>query len=111
MEDLGVTIPEVRALGGGARSRLWKQIEADVTGRPVVTTKQPDAATLGAAILAGVATGRFSSATEAAGAMVEIADTFEPSARTVSVYDEVYDTYRQTYDALVPVFDTLARAQ
>ena len=111
LEDLGVTIPEVRALGGGARSRLWKQIEADVTGRPVVTTKQPDAATLGAAILAGVATGRFSSATEAAGAMVEIADTFEPSARTVSVYDEVYDTYRQTYDALVPVFDTLARAQ
>lgn len=107
LEDLGVEIPEVRALGGGARSRLWKQIEADVTGRPVVITKQPDAATLGAAILAGVGTGRYSSASEAAREMVEVADTFEPSKVTAEVYDETYETYKQTYDALCPVFDSL----
>ena len=59
LEDLGVDIPEIRSLGGGARSRLWKQIEADVTKRPVLTTRQPDAATLGAAILAGVGLGRY----------------------------------------------------
>ena len=111
LEDLGLVIPEVRALGGGARSRLWKQIEADVTGRPVVTTTQPDAATLGAAILAGVGTGRFTSAAEAAAEMVQIADTFEPQAANVELYGESYGTYLETYDALCPVFDTLAKAK
>lgn len=111
LEDLGVAIPEVRALGGGARSPLWKQIEADVTGRPVVTTKQPDAATLGAAILAGVGTGRYPSAAEAAATMVEVADTFEPSKANREIYNEAYETYKQAYDALGPVFDTLAKVK
>ena len=79
LEDLGVHIPEIRALGGGARSRLWKQIEADVTKRPVLTTRQPDAATLGAAILAGVGLGRYASAEEAAEKMVQI--EARPSSR------------------------------
>jgi xylulokinase len=108
LEDLGVAVPEIRALGGGARSPLWKQIEADVTKRPVLTTRQPDAATLGAAILAGVGEGRFASAQEAAETMVQIDQTFEPRAGLGARYDEVYATYLQTYDALCPVFDALA---
>ena len=108
LEDLGVAVPEIRALGGGARSPLWKQIEADVTKRPVLTTRQPDAATLGAAILAGVGEGRFASAQEAAETMVQIDQTFEPRAEPAARYDEVYATYLQTYDALCPVFDALA---
>jgi xylulokinase len=109
LEDLDLQIPEIRALGGGARSPLWKQIEADVTKRPVLTTKQPDAASLGAAILAGVGLGRYSSAEEAAEGMVQIDHTFEPNPDNFEAYDEAYDAYKQTYDALCPVFDTLAR--
>src|ERR1019366_10412794 len=96
LEDLGVQIPEIRALGGGARSRLWKQIEADVTKRPVLTTRQPDAATLGAAILAGVGLGRYVSAQEAAEEMVQIDETFEPRAGNCGFYDETYAIYKQT---------------
>ena len=111
LEDLGVVVPEIRALGGGARSPLWKQIEADVTKRPVLTTRQPDAATLGAAILAGVGVGRYSSAQEAAESMVQIDETFEPRPELGERYDEVYATYLQTYEALCPVFDSLAGGQ
>ena len=39
VEGMGVPVVEIRALGGGARSRIWKQIEADITGRPVLTTR------------------------------------------------------------------------
>ncbi len=108
LEDLGLEIPEIRALGGGARSRLWKQIEADVTKRPVLTTRQPDAATLGAAILAGVGLGRYASAEEAAEEMVQIDETFEPRPENFRRYDEAYAIYNQTYEALCPVFDSLA---
>jgi xylulokinase len=108
LEELGVEIPEIRALGGGARSRLWKQVEADVTKRPVLTTRQPDAATLGAAILAGVGLGRYASAREAAEKMVQIEETFEPAPETAGRYDEMYAIYNETYQALCPVFDSLA---
>lgn len=111
LEDLDVAVPEIRALGGGARSRLWKQIEADVTKRRVLTTRQPDAATLGAAILAGVGLGRYSSAEEAAESMVQIDETFEPRSELAELYDETYAIYKQTYESLCPVFDALAGVQ
>lgn len=76
----GVTTKEIRALGGGSRSAVWKQIEADVTGLPVTTTKQPDAGALGAAILAGVGAGEFGSIQEGIEATVRVDKVFEPDA-------------------------------
>ncbi len=111
LEDLGVSVSEIRALGGGARSRTWKQIEADVTKRSVLTTRQPEAATLGAAILAGVGLGLYTSAEEAAGRMVQIKETFEPRLELAEHYDEIYAIYGRTYEALCPVFDALGGAQ
>jgi sugar (pentulose or hexulose) kinase len=104
VEEIGIGISSIRSLGGGARSALWKQIEADVTKRPVLTTRDPDAATLGACILAGIATGLYSNVMEAAEAMVGVARTYEPDPRTASLYDEVYETHRALYEALCPLF-------
>ena len=104
IEGLGVQVKEIRALGGGARSRLWKQIEADITGRPVVTTANEEAATLGAAILAGKAVGLYSSIKEAADQMVQIRDRFEPNPAHRGVYDETYRTYVQLYNQSCPLF-------
>jgi xylulokinase len=105
IEGLGVPVKEIRSLGGGARSRVWKQIEADITGRPVLTTTNEEAATLGAAILAGKAVGMFKSVEEAAGQMVQIKDRFEPSPANRTIYDEGFSTYVGLYDALRPIFD------
>jgi len=108
LEELGVEVESIRASGGGARSRLWKQIEADVTKRPVVITEQSDAATLGACILAGAGVGLYGSIAEAAEAMVNMTDIFEPAAENSARYDDSYAEYREAADALAPLFKTLA---
>ncbi len=104
IEGLGVPVNEIRALGGGARSRIWKQIEADITRRPVVTTTNEEAATLGAAILAGKAVGLYASIGEAAGQMVQIKERFEPNRENFALYEEAYQTYVQLYNRLCPLF-------
>lgn len=105
IESLGVPVSEIRALGGGARSRIWKQIEADITHRAVLTTTNEEAATLGAAILAGKAVGLYGSIAEAASQMVQIKERFEPAPSNFAVYDEAYATYVQLYNALCPLFE------
>jgi len=106
IEGLGVQVDEIRALGGGARSRIWKQMEADIVGRPVLTTTNEEAATLGAAILAGKAVGLYSSVEEAAGKMIRIKERFEPTLSNRSIYDETFGTYVKLYNALCPIFET-----
>ena len=105
IEGLGVPVTEVRSLGGGARSSIWKQMEADIVGRPVVTTTNEEAATLGAAILAGKAIGVYSSAEEAAEQMIQIKQRFDPNPANRAVYDEAFSTYIRLYDALCPLFE------
>jgi sugar (pentulose or hexulose) kinase len=105
IEGLNVPVKEIRSLGGGARSRVWKQIEADITQRMVLTTSNEEAATLGAAILAGKAVGLYSSIEEAVEQMVQIKDQFEPSPLNAQVYNDAYQTYVQLYDQLSPMFE------
>jgi sugar (pentulose or hexulose) kinase len=105
IEGMGVPVNEIRSLGGGARSRIWKQIEADITGRPVVTTTNEEAATLGAAILAGKAVGLYASISEAVQQMIQIKEYFEPDSSNVPIYDEAYLTYVKLYEALCPIFE------
>ena len=105
IEGLGVPVNEIRSLGGGARSRVWKQMEADIVGRPVLTTTNEEAATLGAAILAGKAVGLYSSVEEAAEQMIQIKERFEPNPANRAVYDDTFGTYVKLYDALCPLFE------
>jgi xylulokinase len=105
IEGLGIPVAEIRALGGGARSRVWKQMEADITGRPVVTTTHEEAATLGAAILAGQGVGLYASIEDAASQMVQIKERFEPQLAHRAVYDDAYRTYQRLYDSVCPLFE------
>jgi xylulokinase len=105
IERMGIRVEEIRALGGGARSRIWKQIEADITRRTVVTTHNEEAATLGAAILAGKAVGLFSSIEEAASEMVHIKERFEPDQANFPAYDAAYQTYVRLYEDLYTLFE------
>jgi xylulokinase len=80
-------------------------MEADITGRPVLTTTNEEAATLGAAILAGKAVGMFKSVEEAVGEMVQIKERFEPTPANALIYNEAFKTYVQLYEALLPLFE------
>jgi xylulokinase len=100
-------LDEIRASGGGAQSRVWLQIIADTVGLPVRVVGTAEAAAHGAALLAAVGTGTFSSVKEATDAAVVVGEPIEPGPDT-GTYDEAYDTYRSMYPALRESFVKLS---
>jgi xylulokinase len=99
----GVGIDVLRAIGGGARSALWLQLKADITGIPVVRPRVTEAAALGAALLAGAGAGLWPSAAEAARRFLELTDTYLPDPRRRAEYDRRYQLYREVYPAVAPI--------
>ena len=109
MQAIGVELHQLRAVSGGARSRLWNQIKADVTGLPVNVPEVTETTALGAAFLALVGTGAYASLAEASDQIVKIRERIDPDPLTQSIYDEAYERYRHTYFALLPVFEQAAK--
>jgi len=109
MRQMGLPLEEIRAVGGGSRSRLWRQIKADVTGLPVTLPQTSETTALGAAMLALVGIGAFGSLSEAAGRVVRLVETVEPDAAVKARYEDYYQLYRATYFALLPVFGQAAQ--
>ena len=109
MLRMGLPLEEIRAVGGGARSPLWRQIKADVTGLPVSITETVETTALGAGILALAGSGLFGSLDEAVGLTTHVVETREPDSKTSALYDEYYQLYRATYFSLLPVFEQAAK--
>lgn len=107
LADAGSPADVVRSHGGGARSDLWCQIKADVTGRPVVTLMGEHSAIRGNAMLAGVAAGVFADLGEACAAMVVPKRRFEPVPSARAAYEAGYQRYLELFEALRPSFATL----
>ena len=99
-EESGVTVNELVAMGGAANSRLWTQIKADVTGKRIKVPTSDTATTLGAAILAGVGTGRYKSFKEAAERTIRVTRTHEPDMLNYEKYRKYFDIYLQLYEKL-----------
>ena len=78
LDYLGVECNEIRSMGGGAKSRLWCQIKADLCGKKIVTLNNEETACLGSAILAGVAIGLFESVETACADFVSLNKTYLP---------------------------------
>ena len=102
--SLGVPTTHITACGGGTRSALWLQILADVAGVPITLTTVSDAVSLGSAICAAVGAGAYPDLLTAGQAMVHPGATIEPDAATRALYDEGYALYKETYQALAPLF-------
>jgi len=97
----GVPVNEVRASGGGARSPLWRQIQADVFGLPITTINIEEGPALGVALLAGVGAGLWPSVEAACDAVIETTTVTEPIAANVERYEQVYrELYTEAYPAL-----------
>jgi xylulokinase len=100
-QAMGLGGEEFRVVGGGARSGLWLQIKADVTGRPVRAVENDHATSLGAAMLAAVAAGFFADLNEAATRAVRLADApVRPRPATADIYEEAYRAYRRLFDGV-----------
>ena len=100
MRRLGVNADESVAVGGGARSQVWRQMQADVLGVPVVTVAPSGGAPYGAAILAAVGGGEFASVEEACRAWIRPLDRLEPNRETADAYGKAYERYRKLYPRL-----------
>jgi xylulokinase len=99
-EKLGVPIQRVRLGGGGARSPLWRQIQADAYGHEVETAAADEGAAYGAALLAGVGGGIWPSVDAACERVVKTSVDAQPDPRSVSIMNERYAAYRRIYPAL-----------
>jgi len=109
LREYGVRTHEIRASGGGARSKLWLQIQADVFDADICTTNITETPSAGAAILASVGAGAFESVARAADAIVKVVSTTKPMAEQTKRYADYYETYRALYPALKDVYAGHAR--
>ena len=109
MREAGIGLRELRVVSGGAKSRLWNQIKADVTGLQVNVPQITETTGLGAAFLALVGVGAYATLTEVSEHVVKIRERIEPNPATTSLYADAYQQYRETYFAMLPVFEKAAR--
>ena len=109
MHSLGLAPDELRVVGGGARSRLWNQIKADVSGLAVSVPEHTETTALGAALLALVGSSSGSTLAQACDSVVRIRERYEPRREARESYDRLYDLYRQVYFSLLPAFDAAAQ--
>lgn len=108
MDDLGLQITEVRAIGGGARSPLWCQIQADVFRRPITHLVAEEGPAYGAALLAGVGAQVFPDVGTAVATAVRTRATVIPRQEHYATYERVYAAYDCLYPALKAIFARLA---
>ena len=93
-------IESIRLSGGGARSALWQQIQADIYGMPVDLIEADEGAAYGAGLLAGVGTGVWASVETACDTAVRVAKRVQPNAKNVARMEQQYAEYRKIYPAL-----------
>lgn len=105
LADMGIHVKEIRSLGGGSKSKVWNQIKADINQVTLETVKSVEAASLGAAILAGKATGIFENIEEAVDSMVEVKDRTLPREENREVYEEGYRMYQKLFKDLSECFE------
>jgi xylulokinase len=106
--EMDVPVDKIRLGGGGARGRLWRQIQADIYGREVEILVAEEGAAYGAALLAGVGAGAWSSVDEACARAVRVATRVEPDTKSAALLNERYLAYRALYPALRSVMQAVA---
>lgn len=108
VRSLGADIKEIRASGGGGKSRLWKQMQADIFGVPITTINSSEGPALGVALLAGVGAGIYRDVTEACDTAIKVKEVQQPDMALYEKYIKFYGLYGQLYRSLRKDFKDLA---
>ena len=103
LQGSGIRFEKLNATGGGARSKLWMQMKADVLNLPITALKTVDAGTVGSAMLTGIAAGLFTDLNDAAAHMVQETETYCPRAEMHEKYMKIYERYKSVYNAVRPL--------
>lgn len=108
IEELGVSVKQIRASGGGARSSFWRQLQADVLDKTVVSMKADEGPAFGVALLAAVGAGEYKNIVEACEATVKTTGQTKPNAAARKVYDKGFPVYQGLYRSLREEFKSIA---
>jgi len=114
LEVLSKLAPRPRRLvasGGGAKSRLWVQIQADVLGLPITTVVGEERAVVGAAMLAGIGTGVFDGFEQARQSCVAYGGIVQPDRDREPLYTAVFEQYLSLYPALRDHLHALSQSE
>lgn len=103
LQNSGIRFTRLNATGGGANSRVWMQMKADVLNLPITALQTVDAGTVGCAMLTGIAIGQFRDLNEAAQKMVLEAETYYPRAEMHAAYMKNYERYKELYHRIRPL--------
>jgi xylulokinase len=106
-KEMGVPSQQVRASGGGGRSPLWRQIQADIFNREMITINATEGSAYGAALLAATGTGGFQSVEEACRACIRVNERCEPNPARARLYEQYYSVYRSLYPRLKESFQAV----
>jgi xylulokinase len=102
--ELRLPVESMRVGGGGARSPLWRQIQADAYGMPVEVLAAEEGAAYGAALLAGVGVRVWTSVDQACESTVRVAERIAPEPSRTAAMNRQYAEYRRLYPALKDSF-------
>lgn len=108
IRELGVPVRQIRASGGGARSELWLQMQADVFGQKVVTINVEEGPALGVALLAAVGAGAFRHVEEGCRATIRTVSETRVRPGAKKHYDQGFRLYQQLYRSLAEQFKAIA---
>jgi xylulokinase len=100
IEEMGVPVRQIRASGGGAKSALWRQLQADLFGKKVVTLKAEQGPAFGVALLAAVGAGEYKNIEEACSATIELASETSVNRKAKRSYDAGFSVYQGLYQSL-----------
>jgi xylulokinase len=109
IEEQGVSVDQIRASGGGAKSRFWRQMQADVLGKTVVSMAADEGPAYGVALLAAVGAGQYKDVVEACDATVKTKGQLKSAATAKRYYDKAFPVYQRLYPSLRDDFKAIAQ--
>jgi xylulokinase len=108
IEGLGVPVRQIRVSGGGSRSPFWRQVQADVFGRKVVTLNSEEGPAYGVALLAAVGAGQYKDIQQACAATIRVEKETSVNRAAKTYYDRAFPLYQKLYPSLKDDFKAIA---
>ncbi|WPX09340.1 xylulokinase [Anaerocellum danielii] len=105
LHEMGIEVKEVRVSGGGAKSKLWRQMQADIFEMDVWTLNSKEGPAFGAAILAAVGAGEYHKVEEACDTMIQKVDSCSPNEKLFEIYRKTYKLYNSIYPRVKDLFN------
>ncbi|MDK2807263.1 xylulokinase [Thermoanaerobacterium thermosaccharolyticum] len=109
IKDLNIPVNEVRVSGGGAKSKLWRQILADIFNVRIDMINATEGPSYGAAIMASVGYGLFKDVDEACSKLIKVTDSVYPIQENVERYNKLYPIYVSLYSKLKGTFEEIGK--